>query len=137
LRYLFDTNALKAAIHEDPRMLMRMEGLRALDIGLPQPVIAEVEFGIARLPKSRKREALRAAAEITKAFYPRSSWTDEVSEQFGEMKALLQSQGQPVEDFDVAIAAHAIVEGATLVTANTRHFERIPGLKIENWLDTH
>jgi tRNA(fMet)-specific endonuclease VapC len=38
-----------------------------------------------------------------------------------------------LEDFDVAVAAHAMSSGAVLVTANLRHLERIPGLKIEDW----
>ena len=38
-----------------------------------------------------------------------------------------------VEDFDAAIAAHALAIGATLVTADVDHMNRVPGLKVENW----
>lgn len=53
---------------------------------------------------------------------------------FGEWKARLASVGQIVADADLFIAAIALSRGATLVTGNRRHYERIAGLVIEDWL---
>lgn len=64
----------------------------------------------------------------------RIEWTDEVSEAFGTIKSALERKGTRIEDFDVAIAAHAVARDATLVTANRDQMERVPGLKMENWL---
>jgi predicted nucleic acid-binding protein len=61
------------------------------------------------------------------------SWTDEVSEAFGRIKAALQRTGRTIDDFDVAIAAHAVAAGGSLVTFNTRHMARIPTLSLEDW----
>ena len=53
---------------------------------------------------------------------------------FGEAKALLQKVGTPVADADLIIAAIAIRHGAVVVTGNTRHFARIPGLRTLSWI---
>ena len=53
---------------------------------------------------------------------------------FGEVKARLASDGQIVADADLFIAAIALSHGATLVTGNRKHYERIQGLVIEDWL---
>ncbi len=53
---------------------------------------------------------------------------------FGELKAKLRKLGQPVADFDLLIASVALAENLVLVTNNTRHYERITGIKLENWM---
>ena len=53
---------------------------------------------------------------------------------FGEVKARLATAGQIVADADLFIASIALSRGATLVTGNRKHYERIPGLIIEDWL---
>jgi len=101
---------------------------------VPQPVLAEVAYGIARLPASRRRESLAGRFELLSGELARIEWTDAVSEAFGRIKAVLEKRGQRIEDVDVAIAAHAAASGATLVTANLRQMARVPGLKVESWL---
>jgi tRNA(fMet)-specific endonuclease VapC len=53
---------------------------------------------------------------------------------FGETKALLEQKGQRLADADLLIAGIAVAIGAIVVTGNRRHYERIPGLTIENWI---
>jgi tRNA(fMet)-specific endonuclease VapC len=53
---------------------------------------------------------------------------------FGDLKAQLRKQGMLIEDFDLMIAATAQTYGLILVTNNAQHFERIAGLKTENWI---
>lgn len=48
-------------------------------------------------------------------------------------KSMLERRGTRIEDFDTAIAAHAVATGTTLVTANLDHMTRVPGLQIEDW----
>ena len=51
----------------------------------------------------------------------------------GDIRALLERAGTPIGPYDILIAAQARRRGATLVTANTREFARVPGLKTEDW----
>ena len=52
---------------------------------------------------------------------------------YGRVKASLERRGTRIEDFDAAIAAHALAVDATLVTADLDHMTRVPGLRVENW----
>ena len=54
---------------------------------------------------------------------------------FGRIKAELKQSGRPINDSDLFIAATAISHDLVLVTNNLRHFERIPFLRIENWVE--
>ena len=96
-------------------------------------VLAEIAFGIERLPRSKRRASLQARFELVSAELPRAEWTDAVSQTFGRIKASLERRGTRIEDFDAAIAAHALALEATLVTANLDHTIRVPGLRVEDW----
>lgn len=54
---------------------------------------------------------------------------------YGELRAALERHGTPIGDADVRIAAIALDRGLTVVTGNVRHFQRVPGLVVENWLE--
>jgi len=56
---------------------------------------------------------------------------------YAKIKARLKSEGKILDDFDVLIAATAIVNNCMLVTNNTKHFKRINGLTIENWVESN
>jgi tRNA(fMet)-specific endonuclease VapC len=60
-----------------------------------------------------------------------------VAETFGMIKATLESGGNRLDDFDLAIAATALAYNLTLATNNTDHFSRIDGLRLENWTVSH
>jgi tRNA(fMet)-specific endonuclease VapC len=57
----------------------------------------------------------------------------ETAEVFGVLKAQLESEGNRLDDFDLAIAACALSHDLTLVTNNEAHFGRVRGLRLENW----
>jgi predicted nucleic acid-binding protein len=59
---------------------------------------------------------------------------ERMARRFGILKAQLEHAGTPVSDLDLQIASIAVENGAPLVTHNRQHFERIPGLMLEDWL---
>jgi len=133
LKYVLDTNAVSALMKGEPNVLGRLKRIAPADVSMPQPVAAEIAYGIQRLPRSKRREALAMRFELLKAEIQRTLWSDEVSAAFGSIKSLLERKGTRIEDFDAAVAAHASAGDAVLVTANLRHMIRVPGLAIEDW----
>ncbi|VAW62228.1 VapC toxin protein, partial [hydrothermal vent metagenome] len=53
---------------------------------------------------------------------------------FGQLRAELYKQGQPIGPYDMMISGHARSLGLILVTNNEKEFERVPGLRLENWV---
>ncbi len=60
----------------------------------------------------------------------------EIARLFGGIKAQLRRQGNLIEDFDLLLAATALISGLTLITNNIAHFGRIAGLTLDNWAQT-
>jgi tRNA(fMet)-specific endonuclease VapC len=134
--YVLDTNAVSALMKGLPAVVDRLSSAEPASIAVPQPVLAEIAFGIERLPRSRRRAALQARFDLVCAELPRAEWTDLVSQAYGRIKATLERRGTRFEDFDAAIAAHALAVDATLVTADLDHMNRVPGLRVEDWAKT-
>lgn len=131
---VLDTSACAAAMRHDPEIEAFLQSRSPGDIALVPPVVAEIEYGIRRLPAgTRKRELLRQ--ELTRLLETIRvlEWTRSSSAQFGEIKAQLERDGTPIDDMDIAIAAVAASHGAAVVTANLVHFSRIAGLSARRW----
>lgn len=131
--YILDTNAVSALMKGTPAVIDRLTALAPDEVAIPQPVIAEIAFGIERLPRSKRRTFLQDRFDLVSSELRRVEWTDAVSQAFGRIKAQLERRGTRIEDFDAAIAAHALALEATIVTANVGHMIRVPGLRVEDW----
>jgi tRNA(fMet)-specific endonuclease VapC len=133
VKLVLDTNAVSALMKGDPRVVEKLKQRSREDVSVPQPVLAEIAYGIERLPPSRRKEALRERFLMVMTELARAEWSDEVSERFGSIKAALERRGLRIEDFDAAIAAHALAREGVLVTANLDDMARVPGLTVEDW----
>lgn len=119
---------------DDERAMDRLATVARSEIGVPQPVLAEIAYGIARLAKSKRKKVLHERFELLRSVLPIAPWTQAVTDAFGEIKAKLELTGKRIEDFDAAIAAHAKAHRAVLVTSNVKHMERVPDLEVDDWL---
>jgi tRNA(fMet)-specific endonuclease VapC len=130
---VLDTNIVSGLMRGDAAILERLRRIAKQDVSIPQPVLAEIAYGIERLPRSRRKTRLQARYALILGEVARAAWTDEVSRRFGSIKASLERRGQRIEDFDAAVAAHALATGTVLVTANVDHLARVEGLQVEDW----
>lgn len=133
MKYVLDTNVVSLLMKGDRTVIGRLKSVSRADVCMPQPVMAEIAYGIQRLSRSKRKDALASRFELLKSEIRRVAWSDEVSQAFGGIKSGLERKGERIEDFDAALAAHALAEGCVLVTANLKHMTRVSGLQVEDW----
>lgn len=117
----------------DAEAIAFLKGTARGQAALPQPVVAEISYGITRLPDSKRQKDLQKKWGLLSGQLARAEWDDRVSIAFGRIKAQLSAAGQIIEDFDIAIAAHALATGGVLVTDNLKHFKRVADLSLLGW----
>lgn len=127
---MLDTNICIYLIKNDPpRVLDRFKRHDLGDIGVSSVTAAELAYGVAKSGSERNRAALEQfllPLDIA-SFDERAAW------HYGDLRATLERAGTPIGPLDTQIAAHALSLGCTLITNNTREFDRVPGLSVENW----
>ncbi len=103
-------------------------------IGISSISVAELRFG---MEKGRRVQGNLAA--LDEFLYPLSTYDfgEYEADSYGRLSAGLEQRGTPIGPLDTLIAAHALSLGATLVTNNTRKFERVSELLVENWADAY
>jgi tRNA(fMet)-specific endonuclease VapC len=131
--FCLDTNVVIFAINERrPKMLsVFIASLARTPMLVPAIVVFELEYGCA---KSNRREHSRRALEIfLSAGFDQPPFDIEDAREAGEIRAWLETRGQSIGPYDTLIAAQARRRHATLVTLNASEFERVPGLRVEDW----
>jgi tRNA(fMet)-specific endonuclease VapC len=132
--YLLDTDMCIYLLNGHPRVKARVAqvGIAALAIAIP--TVGELYFGAFNSGRVEANVA-RVRAFLSPPG-PQVLLMDEpAAEQFGRFKAILRREGRLIGDIDLFIAGVAVRHGLTVVTNNTGHFERIPELPLENWLE--
>jgi predicted nucleic acid-binding protein len=130
---VLDTSAASAVMHGIATAIDRLMLERPDQVIIVAPVAAEIRFGLERLPRSRRRRLLEAEYQRLRGVLRWEDWTEDAAYEFGRQKAQLTARGAPIEDFDIAIGASAIVLGARLATLNVKHMARLTGLRVEDW----
>lgn len=132
MRYLLDTDICIYTINQRPaRVLERFQRHAADGLGISAVTAAELHYGVERTGSARNREALARFVALLEV----APFDHAAAQVFGALRAWLTSQGTPIGPYDTQIAAHAQALGVTLVTNNSREFSRVPGLRLENWVE--
>jgi tRNA(fMet)-specific endonuclease VapC len=131
MKLMLDTNICIYLIKQQPPSIIeRFLSHPVGDIGISSITVAELAYGVSKSRhSSRNRHALEQflvplqIAEFDQA----AAWS------YGRLRGQLEAKGTPIGSMDMLIAAHALSLEVRLVSNNVREFQRVPGLRLENW----
>jgi tRNA(fMet)-specific endonuclease VapC len=128
--YCLDTNTIIYYLKEHPNVVRRLQTEPVKNLCTTVVSSHELYVGAYR---SKYIPQTLARYEDFLSHMIILSVTDKSAKLFGYWKAKLWDQGQVIEDFDIVIASICLENSFTLVTSNTKHFQKINDLKIEDW----
>lgn len=131
-RFLLDTNILSDLVrHPQGIVADRIASEGETSVCTSIIVAAELRFGAVKRGSAQltmQLETILSAIEVLPLEEP-------ADRHYGILRELLERKGQMIGPNDMLIAAHALSLNCTVVTANRGEFIRVPGLRVENWLD--
>jgi len=130
LRYLLDTDTASFAIRGVGRVKDSILSHTPAEVAISALTEAELWFGVKKLGSRRLQRSVEAFLGGMQVLpFDRVAARD-----FGDVQALLAARGRPIGAVDAMLAAHARSRVLTFVTHNRRHFDRVPRLKVEDWV---
>ena len=132
LRYMLDTNTIAYAKNRKPAsVLEKLTQFDPSEVCISSITLAELEYGVfnSSKPAQNRQALLLFLSGIT--ILP---FGTEAALEYGKIRHTLKMQGTLIGANDLLIGAHAKSLNLTLVTHNTREFQRADGLKIEDWV---
>jgi len=132
--FCLDTDTLSAVLRPVPSLevIRRLADTAPDDQFTTSITLGELLYGAARKGSPGLAERARAAIRGAMHVLPFDAAAAEI---YGELRPALEAAGNQLDDPDLRIASIALSRDLTLVTGNVRHFERVPGLRVDNWLD--
>lgn len=133
MKYMLDTNICIYAIKQRPeQVFIRLQEHDPKEICISSVTYAELVHGV---EKSQAIEKNRLALALLLANIEIVSFDSLAAESYGKIRADLEKAGTPIGPLDMMIAGHARSLGYTIVTNNTKEFQRVRDLKLENWVE--
>ncbi|MFI0398050.1 MAG: type II toxin-antitoxin system VapC family toxin [Thiolinea sp.] len=133
VKYLLDTNiCIYLFKRQPPEVLARFRQLQIGEVAISAVTYGELYFGAIKHPEAERYiEILARNIEPFTILYPEKT----AYEHYADIRLHLTRLGTPIGVNDLWIAGHARSMNVTLVTNNTREFQRVPNLKLENWVN--
>ena len=127
---MLDTNIVIYTIKNRPEPVRETFKRHQGQMCISSVTLGELIYGAERSAQAERNlgdiEGLAARLEV-------SAFGTEAATNFGQLRAELDSSGNPIGPYDMMIAGHARSLGLILVTNNAKEFDRVSGLRIENW----
>jgi len=134
MKYLLDTDICIYLIKQKPaEVLEKFRGIPLGEIGISSITVAELEYGV---EKSRYPDKNRTALELFLAPLEIALFDRAAARETGVIRAAFERSGTPIGAYDLQIAGQARARDVVLVTNNTKEFDRVDGLEVENWVDS-
>ena len=131
LKYMLDTNIVIYTIKNKPQLVRETFKRHQGQMCISTVTLGELIYGAERSAQPERNladiEGLAARLDV-------SPFDTEAATHFGQLRAELYSSGNPIGPYDMMIAGHARSLGLILVTNNANEFNRVPGLRVENWV---
>lgn len=132
MKYMLDTNMCIYAQKKNESVLAKIKEHWEEGLAISSITLAELEYGVKASAAPEKNSiALMKFLSIVEIL----PFDTGAAEEYGNICAFLRKIGKPIGTMDMLISAHAKSEGLTVVTHNTREFERVPDLKLEDWFE--
>jgi tRNA(fMet)-specific endonuclease VapC len=131
MKYLLDTNVCIVYLKgRNLNLKLRLDAVPIEEIAVCSVVKAELCYGAMKSANPERNFAPQQAFLNQFVSLP---FDDLAATTFGTVRAQLEVRGTPIGAYDLRIAAIALANNLTLITHNTREFERVDGLQIEDW----
>ena len=129
--YLLDTNVISALMKQPQGPLAaRISALEPNVVATSIIVACELRYGARRKDSRRLTDQLEKILQSIDVL----PLEETVDHHYAEIRTSLEQSGKVIGANDMLIAAHALALDATLITGNLREFERVPTLRVENWM---
>jgi len=128
-RFMLDADTVSYAIRGQGRVGAELLRHRPSELCLSSITLAEMQFGAEAKRSQKLKRAIGSFIKDVQVL----PFDEAAAARFAVVAAALARQGTPIGSFDTLMAAHALSIGLTVITNNTKHFSRLPGLKLENW----
>ena len=131
MKVMLDTNICIYIIKQQPSSVVdRLVALPSEDVGISVVTVCELRYGAS---KSARPERNHVALNEFLASFEIALFDEPATRAYGEIRSALEKKGRPIGPMDLLIAAHAVSLSASLITNNSKEFERVPGLELDNW----
>lgn len=132
MKYMLDTNMCIYAQKNIPQVIEKIKNNFQYGVAISSITLAELEFGVQASANVEKNTiALYKFLSIVEIL----DFDSSAATEYGKIRADLKRKGTPIGNMDMLISAHAKSENLIVVTHNTREFERVEGLQLEDWFE--
>ena len=130
LKYMLDTNMVIYTIKNRPEKVREAFTLHEGQTCISSVTLGELIYGAEKSSQTERNisviEGLAARLEVM-------PFDEKAAAHFGQLRAELAKAGKSIGPYDLMIAGHARALGLVLITNNLKEFQRVPGLRLDNW----